>query len=337
MLLIPDGVTVVTMNDMAEVVVVGAGVIGLSIAHELAVEGHRVQILAEKDAASSVSSVAAAIWFPHDINASAQVLDSAQSTYLRLQQLAGCPETGVRMRQGTVLIRDTNTDTSWTRAVPQHEWLTAAQMPDDLFVDSGVSGVRCTVPIVLIDVYLRWLHAAVLDLGVRVRTAAVRNPYEVLDQENRDALVVAAGIRSAALLGDDDESHPIRGQIVRLANPGLTEWVTDDYNPEGLTYVVPREHDVVCGGTGDRGAWDETVDPEVEQAILRRTRALVPALARQPVLSRAVGLRPARTSVRLEAVAGYDKPVFACYGHGGAGFTVSWGDAARVAKLIGPA
>jgi D-amino-acid oxidase len=325
------------MGGVGDVTIVGAGVIGLSIAHELAVAGHRVQMLAARDAASSVSAVAAAIWFPHDVNHSAQVLDSAQVTYQRLQRLASQPGTGVHMRQGTVLMRHADTDTSWTRAVPQHEWLESSELPAGVVASpgAGASGVRCTVPVAVTDVYLRWLQAAVLALGVSIRTAEVKDLREVLDQENPDALVVAAGIRSAALLGDDDETYPIRGQVVRLANPGLTEWVTDDDNPEGLTYVVPREHDVVCGGTGDRGSWDEQVDPEVEQAILRRTLALVPALAGQPVLSRAVGLRPARTNVRVEAVAGYDKPVFACYGHGGAGFTLSWGDAARMAELIG--
>jgi D-amino-acid oxidase len=325
------------MGGVGDVTVVGAGVIGLSIAHELAVAGHRVQMLAARDATSSVSAVAAAIWFPHDVNSSAQVLDSAQVTYRRLQHLASRPGTGVRMRQGTVLMRHADTDTTWTRAVPQHEWLDSSEIPAGIVASAGASGVRCTVPVAVTDVYLRWLQAAVLALGVKTSTAEVRDLREVLDQENPDALVVAAGIRSAALLGDDDETYPIRGQVVRLANPGLTEWVTDDDNPEGLTYVVPREHDVVCGGTGDRGSWDEQVDPLVEQAILRRALALVPALADQPVLSRAVGLRPARTSVRVEAVAGYNKPVFACYGHGGAGFTLSWGDAARIAGLIGPA
>jgi D-amino-acid oxidase len=322
---------------MASVTVVGAGVIGLSIAHELAVAGHRVQILAAQNALSSVSAVAAAIWFPHDVAGSAQVLNSAQETHQRLQQLASRPDTGVRMRQGTVLMRRADTDTSWTRALPQYEWLGASQLPASLVPGAGASGVRCTVPVASTDVYLRWLHAAVLALGVRMRTTEVRELRKVLDQEDPDAVVVAAGMRSAVLLADDDETYPIRGQVVRLANPGLTEWVTDDDNPRGLTYVVPREHDVVCGGTGDCGSWDEQVDPQVEQAILHRALTLVPALVGQPVLSRAVGLRPARTSVRVEAVAGYDRPVFACYGHGGAGFTLSWGDAMRIASLIGPA
>ncbi|MFF4293448.1 FAD-dependent oxidoreductase [Streptomyces vinaceus] len=324
---------------MARVTVVGAGVIGLCIAHELAVAGHRVEILAAQDALGSVSGVAAAIWFPHGVERSASVLESAQVTRQRLEQLAGRPDTGVRMREGTVLMRLPDTDTSWTRAVGHHEMLDTSQLPEYLVPGPGpdATGVRCTVPVALTDVYLPWLRATVLALGVRMRTTEVRDLQEVLDRETPDALVVAAGMRSAALLADDDQTYPIRGQIVRLANPGLTQWVTDNDNPEGLTYVVPREHDVVCGGTGEIGSWNEQADPEVEQAILRRARALVPALAGQPVLSRAVGLRPARTSVRLEAVAGYDRPVFACYGHGGAGFTLSWGDATRMAALIGPA
>jgi D-amino-acid oxidase len=52
------------------------------------------------------------------------------------------------------------------------------------------------------------------------------------------------------------------------------------------------------------------------------------------VLSRAVGLRPARTSVRLELVPGHPRPVVACSGHGGAGFTLSWGEAADVVRLL---
>jgi D-amino-acid oxidase len=61
---------------------------------------------------------------------------------------------------------------------------------------------------------------------------------------------------------------------------------------------------------------------------------MVPELAGQPVLSRAVGLRPGRPAIRLEPVPGHDRPVFACYGHGGAGFTLSWGDAAHLTTLL---
>ena len=312
---------------MGGITVVGAGVIGLTVAHELAAAGHRVRIVAARDAAASVSAVAAALWFPHDVQHSEQVLSSAGATYERLRELAGDPATGVRMRSGTVLARRPDPDLSWTAAVPGHRPVDRAELP------AGASGTHCTVPVVVTDMYLAWLRAAVVARGVEVRTARVDSLKELIDADDSDAYVVAAGLASAELLGDDDQVYPIRGQVVRLANPGLTDWVTDDDNPGGLTYVVPRDRDVVCGGTGDAGSWDETVDPGVEAAILDRVRALVPALRDQPVLSRAVGLRPARTSVRVEAVPGHRKPVIACYGHGGAGFTLSWGDAAVVTRL----
>ncbi|MEU4428429.1 FAD-dependent oxidoreductase [Actinoplanes sp. NPDC024001] len=313
---------------MGGVTVVGAGVIGLSVAHELATAGHQVRILAAQEAPASVSGVAAAIWFPHDVSRSTEVIDSSEVTYRRFRQLADDPATGVHMRAGTVLSRRPDPDTSWTRAVPHHEPADPARLP------AGATGVRCTVPLIQTDVYLSWLRARVLDLGVRIDTAEVRSIPDALRHGAPDALVVAAGLRSAALLGDDDEAFPIRGQVVRLANPGLTEWITDEDNPDGLAYVVPRRHDIVCGGTGEAGSWDRQPDPRIEAGILRRVRALVPELAGQPILSRAVGLRPARSSVRVEAVPGHDRPVFACYGHGGAGFTLSWGDAARIAAFL---
>ncbi len=314
---------------MGRITVVGGGVIGLTVAHELALAGHQVLVLAARSAKESVSGVAAAIWFPHDVQRSAQVLDSARTTYERLVRLAEDPATGVRLRTGTVLARRADPDLSWTGAVPEHARLDSADVPE------GASGVRCTVPLLVTDVYLDWLLAAVLALGVEVRAGAVTALEDLFG--DADAVVVAAGLDSAGLLGDDEPMYPIRGQVVRLANPGLTEWITDDDNPQGLTYVIPRDRDVVCGGTGEVGSWDEVVRPDVEAAILRRVCALVPALEGQPVLSRAVGLRPGRAGVRVEPVDGHPKPVFACYGHGGAGFTLSWGDAARISALVGPA
>ena len=312
---------------MSRVAVVGAGVVGLTVAHELAAAGHRVVVLGAQGAAEGVSGVAAALWFPHAVDRSAEVLASARVTYERLVELAAAPDAGARLRRGRVLSRRESPDLSWTGAVPGHEAVPRDELPE------GASGVRCTLPVVLPDVYLPWLRDAVVALGVELRREQVPAVDPLLAEH--DAVVVAAGLRSAALLGDDEEVFPVRGQVVRLANPGLTDWLLDEDNPAGLTYVVPRDTDVVCGGTGEVGSYDEAVHPEVEAAVLERLAALVPQLRGQPVLSRATGLRPARSSVRLEAVAGHGGPVYACYGHGGAGYTLSWGDAARVAALVG--
>lgn len=312
--------------------VVGAGVIGLTAAHELAVAGHEVRVLAERPAEQSVSAVAAAIWFPHAVPANPAVLSSAAVTYRRLVELADRPISGVRMRTGRVLSRRADPDQSWTTAIGEYRAVPAGALPN------GVTGVECTLPLIVTDLYLSWLRDAVTELGVTIAAGPVTSIDQLIEAEpDHEAIVIAAGIRSAALLGDDVSVYPIRGQVVRLANPGLTEWILDDDNPAGLTYVVPRDHDVVCGGTGEVGSWDETIDPDIEASIRQRVEALVPALIGAPVLSRAVGLRPGRPDVRVEAVTGFARPVFASYGHGGSGFTLAWGDAARIVELVAAA
>ncbi|WP_127502313.1 FAD-dependent oxidoreductase [Actinoplanes solisilvae] len=303
---------------MATVSIIGGGVIGLTVAHELATDGHDVTVIAARDHHASVSSVAAAIWFPHAVSATARVLASASTSYDRLVALADDPTSGVRLRHGTVVHRTPDPDLSWTTALPD--------------VAATPTGVRCLLPLAVTDVYLSWLRKKDQDLGVRFEARPVSSVS--LDEVPGDAVVVAAGLGSAALVGGDDELYPIRGQVVRLANPGLTDWLLDGDNPAGLTYVVPRDHDVVCGGTDDVGSWDETIHDDVEAGILARVTALVPELEGQAILSRAVGLRPARSGVRLELVPGHPRPVIACYGHGGAGFTLSWGEAADVAALL---
>ena len=85
---------------------------------------------------------------------------------------------------------------------------------------------------------------------------------------------------------------------------------------------------MVVGGIPDVDSWDLRPDPETAAAILARATALVPGLRGAEVLAHRVGLRPARPAVRLEAVPhpdGESGGVVHCYGHGGAGVTLSWG------------
>ena len=241
-----------------------------------------------------------------------------------LTRLAGDPATGVRLLPGTVVHRSPDPDLWWTAGLA-HRPCTPDELPA-----GALAGTRCTLPVVDTGRYLAWLLAACRSAGVAVSTATVDHLADVPG----DVVVVAAGLRSGPLLGDDT-LVPVQGQVVRLADPGLRGWLLDEQHPDGLTYVVPRGADVVCGGTDVEGATGTDPDPAVEAALLARARALVPELRDAPVLSRAVGLRPGRATVRLDRTLVDGRPVVACYGHGGAGVTLSWGCAADVAALVG--
>ena len=61
---------------------------------------------------------------------------------------------------------------------------------------------------------------------------------------------------------------------------------------------------------------------------------LWPELDRSKIVGKAVGLRPSRNEVRLEADTSGDRMVIHNYGHGGAGVTLSWGCADEVVALV---
>jgi D-amino-acid oxidase len=308
-----------------DVSVVGGGVIGLTCALELARAGHRVTVLTAAPVEATTSAVAAAIWFPYRASPPDAVLRWSAASLAVFTALADDPDTGVALRPGTVVHRTPGPDLWWAPAVTGHRPAAADELPP------GVpAGTRCTLPVVDMDRYLPWLREAGEAAGVEVRPAHVVDLAEVAG----DVVVVAAGLGSGPLVGDGS-GIAVQGQVVRVIDPGLPGWLLDEDNPAGLTYVVPRGHDVVCGGTAVEGATGTEPDPAVERAILDRSCALVPSLRGAPVLSRAVGLRPGRPTVRLDCTTVGGRRVISCYGHGGAGVTLSWGCAADVATLVG--
>jgi len=97
-----------------------------------------------------------------------------------------------------------------------------------------------------------------------------------------------------------------------------------------MIYVLPHPDRTIVGGSYEPGNENEAVDPAQTETLLRRARALVPELASATFLGARVGLRPIRADgPRVERVG----DVIHCYGHGGAGLTLSWGCAQRVVDL----
>ncbi len=303
------------------IVVVGAGVTGLTCAYRLVEGGHAVQIWSRDAPGAGVSGVAAAHWYPYRAFPADAVDRWSLATFEVLAELADRPGTGVSMRSGRQLSRTPLPAQSWATSVPGMRRLTPAELPTG-YADA----YRLTVPVVRMPDYLPWLVGELATAGVKV----CRRELDDLDSARAaaDLVVNATGLGARSLV-HDTQLTPVRGQVVRVACPGLDEWTLDEGHPDGMVYVIPRGPDVICGGTADEGVEDLTPDPATAAAILRRAVQVVPELAAAVVLDHAVGLRPVRTAVRLERV----DDVVHCYGHGGSGVALSWGCAADVVQL----
>jgi D-amino-acid oxidase len=186
--------------------------------------------------------------------------------------------------------------------------------------------------VIEMPVYLPYLMNRFAGAGGSVEKRTISS----LEEPAREARVVVncTGLGARELVGDTN-MMPIRGQVVRVSNPGLDRFVLDEANPEGVTYVVPRSGDCIVGGTAEEGAWNTEPDPAVAADILRRCAALEPRLAQAEVLEHRVGLRPGRPEIRLERGDGADGvPRVHNYGHGGSGVTLSWGCAEETLGLV---
>lgn len=161
-----------------------------------------------------------------------------------------------------------------------------------------------------------------------------RKVYSLHELGNYDVIVNCSALGSSTLMGDT-QIHPIRGQVLKVEAPWLKHFIRDG---DGKTYIFPGIHSVTIGGTRQVGDCRLEADQEDTQSILQRCIKLVPSLSKAKVLDTCVGLRPTRTSPRVEKdvlqLQGRTVPLVHNYGHGGWGVGLAWGTAVEATQLV---
>ncbi|MEV2202021.1 FAD-dependent oxidoreductase [Streptomyces fradiae] len=314
------------MTAGERVVVVGAGVAGLTTAVVLAEAGASVHVIAEQ--VPGVTSLAAgAMWGPYLVEPRDKVDRWGQQSLEVFRELAGDPSSGVRLTGGIEASRTAEEPPDWATTLPGFRPCAPAELP------AGFSaGYRFTVPLIDMPTYLDYLLRRLDDAGGTVER---RRLASLADAGPAPVIVNCTGLGAQELLPDPD-LRPIRGQHVVVSNPGLTEFFSEDtgLSPDLLCFY-PHGDTVVLGGTAIDGEGDLTADDKAAANILARCAEVEPRLADARVLEHRIGARPTRATVRVEAERAEDGTVILHnYGHGGAGVTLSWGCAEEVGKLL---
>src|SRR5437870_6988232 len=308
------------------VAIVGAGVSGLTCGGVFAERGFRTAIFAEQFGQQTTSGAAGALWFPYDAEPVAKVIPWALATYKVLVDLTKDPGSGVSMielrqycRTGEIQIPD------W--AAP---FVISTEIEKSLTVFS--SGFALMVPLMDTTIYLDYLADRFQKAGGEIGESVRFEKLEDVDPKF-DLVINCAGIGARELVRDVD-LEPHRGQVAIVPKiDNLNCAIVCDDAP--LMYAIPRTNDCVFGGTNDVSDNLEP-DPATTKAIVDEcTRVL--EIEKPRVLRERVGLRPFRKSgVRLERDKLRDgRTVIHNYGHGGSGFTLSWGCAENVFEICG--
>lgn len=303
----------------ADVLVIGAGVSGLTSAICLAEAGLTVTVQATRPPLETTSVAAGAIWGPHLVEAGDRVSRWGRTTLETLRELAGQPGTGVRLTSGGEVHLAPVPTPEWAALLPDFRLWPEPELPAGF-----AAGWRYTAPLVNMPVYLGYLLDRFTGSGGDVQIAALGS----LTQAAWLAPIVVncSGVGARDLV-PDPTVRPVRGQAVIVANPGIEEFfIGPTEGPVDLVYLFPHGDIVLLGGTEQDGATSLVPDRETSQHILAGCAAIEPRLAGATIVAERVGLRPFRPEIRFAAEpSAAGGLIMHNYGHGGAGVTLSWG------------
>ncbi len=305
------------------VAIVGAGVSGLTCGVVLAEAGYRASIFAREAGQLTTSAVAGAIWFPYDAEPADKVIAWALETYEVLTDLARDPQSGVSMIELRTFARTGEIEIpAWAHDLGARRLTPYARFH---------SGFGLEIPLTDTTIYLDYLARRFGAAGGQIHAPVSLARLEDVS-DDFELVINCAGI-GARILADDSDLEPHRGQVAIVPKMDISCAIVADDAP--LMYAIPRANDCVFGGTNEVSDSRE-VDPATTSRIVAECSRVLD-ITRPIVLAERVGLRPFRKKgVRVELNRfGDGRVLIHNYGHGGSGFTLSWGCAARVRDLVG--
>jgi glycine oxidase len=306
-----------------QVVILGAGIIGVAIADALARGGAVVTVLDRRGPGRGASQASAGILAPYtEASSGSPLLPSGVRSLALFDDFVAdaAARSGVRVeyaRSGTLEVARDDEAARHLRAT--RDWLTAIDVAADWIAPADLAGVEPAVAAGTHGALLIRSHGYVgvpsllraLTQSARLAGAVFESPIEALEitagpgdlavrtgarSYAADVVVVAAGSWSSALRIAGRPAwpvRPVRGQLLEL------EWDADRPLPRHVVwgpgcYCVPwSTRSLLVGATSEDAGFDERSTVEGVAQLTAAVSALIPAARRAAVRDIRVGLRPA--------------------------------------------
>ena len=344
-----------------EVTVLGAGVIGLTIAYQLSTTRPDVSVTVvaksfpDAPDIDYTSQYAGANWRSVCANTDTDMIQYERSTLLYLRDFATRHPELVRVCKAVDYFDPRQPDAHDARIVRKTDagggevpWF--ADICDGFRVlgdDELPAGAEFAVEFNTVTInapkYVHWLFEQCQKNGVKFERRTVSSLSELNDQSGsggEGVLINASGLAARELVPDPDV-YATRGQTVLVENTTDLRDTLSRVGSDYLSYLIPRPGDgsgLIVGGCQQPHNEDYNVDHDLAARMLDWAKHKYPGVFPQDhefkVIKHNVGLRPSRKGgVRVEL--DRENRVIHSYGIGGWGFQSSWGIGLRVSKLLG--
>ena len=320
-------------------IVIGAGIIGLSCAWRLAQQGVKVRLFDAKLAASDASWASAGMLAP-----GSEMDGPREFAELGVRSASAWPAFVEELQRETGLLID-------YRACGAHEFVTADiirrrkehlagldvrvlekdgywEYPDDAIVDPRdvCRALLAACQKRGVELHQREPVLEIAGAGTSVRSAG--------GEYRAQGVLITAGARSSELFPGLPRTMPVRGHLVSwLLEPGALPVILR----QGHTYILQRSSGlIVAGSTTEHAGFDPTLDPNLLADLRSRAVQLFPRLAGLDPTEQWVGFRPAidAPGPRIGPIAGTS--VWTAFGHYRNGILMAPETARLIAEAAAP-
>lgn len=269
------------LGSASQIVVIGAGVNGATIAYMLAKQGHSVELVSKDFYPDIVSGVAAALWNPYSLVADSdqrskllfQVQDDSLNWFINLLDDSSwgirpvevyVPTNNAVVSEIPLFIPFHQTPVKWHKILPIEGFKISGYQASTYFIDTSI--------------YMPKLMSELKGLGVQINRREISQLSEYTRELKQNAVVFNTTGLGAKWLVPDQSVEPIRGDLCIFENQNITPDLGNDYalmwggRPDYLFTRVSNEHhsgQYIFGGVYEYGDASKDIKTEYCERTLR--------------------------------------------------------------------